>query len=72
MRSHMNEDLAWLRVQDMQREAENRRLVAGSPRFMGAVSALGRLIFRSLAKFRSDRSATQSVARPTVETRHHA
>ena len=71
MRSHMNEDLGWLRVQDMQREAENRRLVAGSP-WVGAVSALGRLIFRCVAIVRSDRPATQSVACPTLETRHHA
>jgi len=54
----MDDDLAWMRVQDMQREAENRRLVAGSPWF-GAVSALGRLIFRSLANVRSARAATQ-------------
>jgi len=67
----MNEDLAWMRVQDMQREAENRRLMAGSPLF-GALSALGRVILRSLANARSRRTATQSVARPIVETRHHA
>ena len=71
MNTHMNEDLAWLRVQDMQREAENRRLMAGSPMF-GVVSALGRAIFRSLANVRSRRVATRSVARPTVEIRHHA
>ena len=28
MGSRMNEDLAWLRVQDRQREVENRRLKA--------------------------------------------
>ena len=67
----MDEDLAWLRVQDMQREAENRRLVAGSPWF-GVVSALGRLIFRSLANVRSERSTTHSVVRPNVEPPHHA
>lgn len=66
----MNEDLGWLRVQDMQREAENRRLVAGSPWF--GASALGRLIFRNLANVRSERSATRSVVRPTVDPRHHA
>jgi len=26
MNQHMNEDIAWLRLQDLQREAENRRL----------------------------------------------
>jgi hypothetical protein len=28
MNQYMNEDIAWLRLQDFQREAENRRLVA--------------------------------------------
>ena len=70
MNTLMNEDLAWLRVQDMQREAENRRLMAGSPLF-GAV-CWARVIFRSLANVRSRRLATQSVARPIVEPRHHA
>jgi hypothetical protein len=71
MNSRMDEDLAWLRVQDMQREAENRRLMAGSP-WSGAVSALSRLILRSLAKLRPDRPASRSAARPIVEPRHHA
>jgi hypothetical protein len=32
MRSHENEDIAWQRLQDVQREAENRRLIAaGGP-----------------------------------------
>jgi hypothetical protein len=59
----MDEDLAWLRVQDMQREAENRRLMAGSP-WAGAVSALSRRIFRSLA--RSGAPASRSAARTTI------
>jgi hypothetical protein len=29
MNRYQNEDVAWLRLQDMQREAENRRLTAG-------------------------------------------
>ena len=29
MHQYTNEDLGWLRLQDMQREAENRRLIAG-------------------------------------------
>jgi len=71
MNSHSNEDPAWLAVQDMQRESENRRLLARSPSF-GAISALGRLIFRSFAGILSHRPASRSVARPTVETQHHA
>jgi hypothetical protein len=71
MNSRMNEDLAWLRVQDKQREAENRRLMAG-PRSPGRMRTLGRFIVRILADAWSRRSATQSVARPPIETRHHA
>jgi hypothetical protein len=71
MNSRINEDLAWLRVQDNQREAENRRLMAGQ-RSPGMMRALGRLIVRSLAGAWSRRPATQSEARPTIETRHHA
>ena len=71
MNSRMNEDLAWLRVQDKQREAENRRLMAG-PRSPGRMRTLGRLIGRALASAWSRRSGTQSVARPPMETRHHA
>jgi hypothetical protein len=67
----MNEDLAWLRLQDMQREAENRRLVAGSPS-SGAMSALRRLTVRILIYVRSREAAKQSAARPTIETRRHA
>ena len=29
MNRYTNEDIAWLHLQDLQREAENRRLVAG-------------------------------------------
>jgi hypothetical protein len=71
MNSRMNEDLAWLRVQDMQREAENRRLMAASPT-SGAMSTLRRLMLRALANARSRTASTQSVARPRVETQHHA
>ena len=71
MNSRINEDLAWLRVQDNQREAENRRLMAGSgsSRLM---SALGRLIVRTRAHAWSRRSALQSGVRPSVKTQHHA
>ena len=40
----MNQDIAWLRLQDMQREAENRRLTAGRP--SATIAALKRLVAR--------------------------
>ena len=40
----MNHEMAWLRLQDMQREAENRRLTAGRP--SATVAALKRLVAR--------------------------
>ena len=40
----MNHEMAWLRVQDMQREAENRRLAAGRP--SSTMAALKRLAAR--------------------------
>jgi hypothetical protein len=70
MNSRMNEDLAWLRVQDMQREAENRRLVAGSPS-SAAMSAARRLIVQILTNVRSREAGKQSAARPTIEARRH-
>jgi hypothetical protein len=70
MNSRMNEDLAWLRVQDMQREAENRRLTAGVPSWR-AKSATSRLIVRALASVSSRKVASPAAARPTVETSPH-
>ena len=40
----MNHEMAWLRLQDMQREAENRRLTAGRP--SATMAALKRLVAR--------------------------
>jgi phenylpyruvate tautomerase PptA (4-oxalocrotonate tautomerase family) len=41
MRSYENEDMAWQRLQDIQREAENRRLVeAGGPPDEGGLAGL--------------------------------
>jgi hypothetical protein len=40
----MNHEIAWLRLQDMQREAENRRLTGG--RSSGTMAALKRLVAR--------------------------
>jgi hypothetical protein len=66
MSSRINEDLAWLRVQDKQREAENRRLMAGAPSSRAA-SAIRRVI----ASARS-RRATPPPARAAIKTQHHA
>lgn len=71
MDSRMNEDLAWLRVQDMQLEAENRRLMSGAS-WSRKVSALRRLIVRTIANVRSREAATRTAARRTVKTQHHA
>ena len=45
MYPHMNEDAAWQRLQDLQREMENSRMIAASqPRV--ALETLGRLAAR--------------------------
>jgi hypothetical protein len=67
MNSRLNEDMAWLRVQDMQREAHNRRLMSGE-RQRPANKALWRL-FEALAGW-SRRTAGTSVARGLPD--HHA
>jgi hypothetical protein len=70
MNSRINEDLAWLRVQDKQREAENRRLMAGAPSSRAA-SAIRRVIASAIASARS-RRATPPPARAAIKTQHHA
>lgn len=41
MRSYENEDIAWQRLQDAQREAENRRLIeAGGPPTPGSAAGV--------------------------------
>jgi hypothetical protein len=75
MNSRMNEDLAWLRVQDMQRETENRRLMAGMRRSAGMTTRtakLGLQAVRTLAAFASRRAGTRSGAPSVTESRHHA
>jgi hypothetical protein len=75
MNSRMNEDLAWLRVQDMQREAENRCLMAGShrPKRLAARTAkLGLRVVRTLSAFVSRRAGAQTVAPSVTKSRHHA
>lgn len=72
MNSRTNEDLAWLRVQDMQREAENRHLMAGVPSF-GLRAALARLIVHALAAVRSRQAGAPPASPPSPsEIRHHA
>jgi hypothetical protein len=74
MNSRMNEDLAWLRVQDVQREVENRRLMAGAPSGNLAVSTsklVGRAI-RALIASASRGTGTKRVAPPAIESQHHA
>lgn len=51
MNQYVNEDLAWLHLQDLQRESENRRLIAGA-RSAPTKSALRRLFDRSVAAVR--------------------
>jgi hypothetical protein len=46
MNQYVNEDIAWLRLQDLQREAENRRLVAGARQ-----PALTQTVRRQFARF---------------------
>ena len=71
MNSRMNEDLAWLRVQDMQREAENRRLVASSQGLGRAAARTAKLI-RTLAGFASRKAAAQRKPPTVAGSRHHA
>jgi hypothetical protein len=46
MNQHMNEDIAWLRLQDLQREAENRRLAVRGHR-PALIPAMRRLFART-------------------------
>ncbi|HVD47338.1 MAG TPA: hypothetical protein VNG70_08660 [Candidatus Limnocylindria bacterium] len=46
MHQHIDQDAAWLRVQDAQREAENRRLWAGEHR-SALIVAIKRLFGRA-------------------------
>ena len=75
MNSRMNEELAWLRMQDMQREAENRRLMAGPNRSAGmaiGTAKLGVRVVRALTAFASRRAGAHPVAPPVTDSRHHA
>ena len=48
MNPYMNEDVMWQRLQDVQREAENRRLYGRRPSLIGLLSSLGLSLARSL------------------------
>lgn len=54
MNPNQNQDVAWLHLQDMQREAENRRLIAGRP--SSTMAALKRLVARRPGLTRRDPS----------------
>jgi hypothetical protein len=67
----MDEDLAWLRVQDLQREVENRRLMASSQPFASRTAKLALRVGRALAGLVSRQAGAKPVA-PAAESRHHA
>jgi hypothetical protein len=52
MNQHANEDMAWLRLQDLQREAENRRLIS-SGRQVVLMHGIRRLFARTARRRRS-------------------
>lgn len=63
MNSRMNEDLAWLRVQDMQREAENRRLMAAMRRSAGMTTGAAKLASRPSGPWQLSRLAGPELTR---------
>jgi hypothetical protein len=74
MNSRMNEDLAWLRVQDVQREVENRRLMAG-PSSSSSAMAIANLVHRAMRALRASAlrgTGTEPAAPPAKESPHHA
>jgi hypothetical protein len=60
MNQYINEDVAWLHVQDLQRESENRRLLAGVR--PSAAQALRRLFDRSVAAVRPREARVETAA----------
>jgi hypothetical protein len=61
MNRYQNEDVAWLRLQDMQREAENRRLTAGGGT-SNPVGTLRRLFGRRAASAQRESDVRQPSA----------
>ena len=49
MNPYTNEDVMWQRLLDVQREAENRRLIGRRPSLIGQLASLGLGLARSLA-----------------------
>jgi hypothetical protein len=64
----LNEELTWLRLQDVQREAENRRLRAGSVS-SSTMADLWRLFTRKWAAVRPGKSPLEPVAAASAERR---
>jgi hypothetical protein len=60
MKQYINEDVAWLHVQDLQRESENRRLLARVRPSTG--QALRRLFDRSVAAVRPREARVEAPA----------
>jgi hypothetical protein len=57
MHQHINHDVAWLRLQDAQRETENRQLLAGERR-SAVIAAIKRVFGRSAARSAERRRET--------------
>jgi hypothetical protein len=66
MNSYANEEMAWLRLQDMQREAENRRLLAGTRR-SATMAALRRLFSRARLAVRPRENRVEPEAAASLE-----
>jgi hypothetical protein len=72
MNQYMNEDLAWLHLQDLQRESENRRLLAAAARPFSAVAALRRLFDRSVAAVRPHEARVEEPADESGHSRRES
>ena len=68
MNQYMNEDIAWLHLQDLQRESQNRRLLAAARPF-SAVAALRRLFDRSVAAVRPHEARVEEPADASGDSR---
>jgi len=64
-----NEEIAWLRLQDLQREAENRRLTA---RPSATMAAIHRLFARASAAIQPLETGAQPAVVQGAECLHHA
>jgi hypothetical protein len=57
MHQHINQDVGWLRLQDAQRETENRQLLAGECR-SAVIAAIKRVFGRTVARSAERRRET--------------